>query len=258
VRNHEKPRSSARAWRGRIRLVERDVDSDPALAERWGRSIPVLEIGGALAFKVKLSASEFERKFARMAEEWSRARELGGALYRIEGGALVAQLFVLSGPDAGKSVRAARRRQGRTLARVRRHAQARLDQPPARALRVRGGEWFVVDDGSRNGVLVDKKRVPRARLADMQEFQLGSCSMRFRASGASSAMPSSASSAACIGRAAGAKSRPPRPAKISCSRTSSARGRRRAALDDEPAAPAPPRTAPFLAADPSRRALRPT
>jgi hypothetical protein len=57
---------TARPWR----LEERDIERDPALFERFGRSIPVLEIGGRVAFKGRLTRGEFERKFARLAAEW--------------------------------------------------------------------------------------------------------------------------------------------------------------------------------------------
>jgi thioredoxin-like negative regulator of GroEL len=46
-------------------LREVDIDSDPALAERYGRSIPVLEIEGRPAFKGRLTAEELRRKVDR-------------------------------------------------------------------------------------------------------------------------------------------------------------------------------------------------
>ena len=55
-----------------FRLVEIDVDTSPALQALHGRSVPVLAIGGRPAFKGRLTAAEFERKYAR------RARELRG------------------------------------------------------------------------------------------------------------------------------------------------------------------------------------
>jgi hypothetical protein len=92
----------------------------------------------------------------------------------------VAQLFVLSGPDVGKSFGVSN---GDTLGRSpdciitlrdgsvsRRHAH--LEQ--------RGDSWYVVDDRSRNGVTVDGQRVERAELTDMQEFLLGELLLRFR------------------------------------------------------------------------------
>jgi len=53
----------------RCELREVDVDSDPVLAERYGRSVPVLEIGGRAAFKGRLTALELEAKIARALRE---------------------------------------------------------------------------------------------------------------------------------------------------------------------------------------------
>ena len=50
---------------GRIVVREVDVDSDRSLSERYGRSVPVLEIGGRPAFKGRLSAEELRRKVER-------------------------------------------------------------------------------------------------------------------------------------------------------------------------------------------------
>lgn len=63
-------------------LTEVDIDGDPELERRHGTSIPVLWIGGRLAFKGRLTAAELERKFARLAGEWDRARELAEGLAR--------------------------------------------------------------------------------------------------------------------------------------------------------------------------------
>ncbi len=65
--------------RGEYQLSEVDIDSDAQLVQRWGHSIPVLEIGGQIAFKSKLTPADFERKFERLAEEWRHARALGRA-----------------------------------------------------------------------------------------------------------------------------------------------------------------------------------
>ena len=46
-------------------LREVDVDSDPALARRYGESVPVLEIAGRPAFKVRLSREDLRRKIER-------------------------------------------------------------------------------------------------------------------------------------------------------------------------------------------------
>ena len=57
--------------RARVRvpfeLVEVDIEHDAELLARHGRSIPVLEIAGRVAFKGRLRAADFERKFARLA-----------------------------------------------------------------------------------------------------------------------------------------------------------------------------------------------
>ncbi len=50
----------------RLELTEVDVESDPELERRHGRSIPVLEIAGRVAFKGRLTAEDFERKLARL------------------------------------------------------------------------------------------------------------------------------------------------------------------------------------------------
>ena len=52
-------------------LRELDIEQDPALRARVGLSIPVLAIGGRVAFKGRMDARDFEKKFAR------RVRELG-------------------------------------------------------------------------------------------------------------------------------------------------------------------------------------
>lgn len=51
------------------RLREVDIRSDPALEERFGRSIPVLEIAGRVAFKGRLMPGDFGRKLERIASE---------------------------------------------------------------------------------------------------------------------------------------------------------------------------------------------
>lgn len=50
-------------------LREVNIDGDPALVERFGLSIPVLEIAGRVAFKGRLSAADLERKLARADRE---------------------------------------------------------------------------------------------------------------------------------------------------------------------------------------------
>lgn len=48
-----------------FRLREVDIARDPELEARHGLSIPVLEIDGRPAFKGRLTAGDFERKYAR-------------------------------------------------------------------------------------------------------------------------------------------------------------------------------------------------
>ena len=96
----------------------------------------------------------------------------------------MAQIFVLSGPDVGRSFDV---RHGDTVGRspecsvplkhasVSRH-HARFEQD--------GERWSIVDTGSRNGVVVERRRVERAELADMQEFQVGELLLRFRSGAA--------------------------------------------------------------------------
>jgi glutaredoxin len=48
-------------------LEEVNVDSDPALKERYGLEIPVILINGVKSFKYRLTAAEFKRKLRRMA-----------------------------------------------------------------------------------------------------------------------------------------------------------------------------------------------
>lgn len=94
----------------------------------------------------------------------------------------MAQLFVLSGPEVGKSFRV---RAGDAVGRTsdtpitlkhasisRRHAHFECE----------GERWSLHDDGSTNGVLFQKARVQRLELVDGCEFQLGELFLRFRAS----------------------------------------------------------------------------
>ena len=49
-----------------VQLREVNIAGDAELEERYGLSIPVLEIAGRVAFKGRMTASEFERKFDRL------------------------------------------------------------------------------------------------------------------------------------------------------------------------------------------------
>jgi hypothetical protein len=48
-------------------LEEVNIDTDPALKERYGWEIPVILINNVKAFKYKLTADEFKRKLRRLA-----------------------------------------------------------------------------------------------------------------------------------------------------------------------------------------------
>jgi glutaredoxin len=63
----------------RFELEEVDIDRDDDLRRRFGHSIPVLEIGGRIAFKGRLTVPELERKFERLAGEWEGSRGAGAA-----------------------------------------------------------------------------------------------------------------------------------------------------------------------------------
>ncbi|HYG80258.1 MAG TPA: glutaredoxin family protein [Pyrinomonadaceae bacterium] len=47
-------------------LEEVNVETDPALKERYGWEIPVVLINGTKAFKYRLTADEFRRKLERL------------------------------------------------------------------------------------------------------------------------------------------------------------------------------------------------
>jgi glutaredoxin len=47
-------------------LEEVNIDTDPALLERYGWEIPVVLINNVKAFKYKLTADEFKRKLRRL------------------------------------------------------------------------------------------------------------------------------------------------------------------------------------------------
>ena len=52
-----------------------DIDTDPVLRERFGRSIPVLEIAGRVAFEGRLVAADLARAVERALHEREPARE---------------------------------------------------------------------------------------------------------------------------------------------------------------------------------------
>jgi hypothetical protein len=53
----------------RCSLREVDIDVAPELVERYGRSVPVLEIAGRAAFKGRLTVAELDEKIARALRE---------------------------------------------------------------------------------------------------------------------------------------------------------------------------------------------
>lgn len=106
------------------------------------------------------------------------------------------QIFVLSGPDVGKNFVV---RHGDDVGRTpeciitlkhasisRRHAHFERD----------GERWYVVDDGSRNGIIVAKTRSTRLELTDQMEFQLGELLLRFRLADPEGSAPGSKVSSA--------------------------------------------------------------
>jgi predicted component of type VI protein secretion system len=89
-------------------------------------------------------------------------------------------VFVLSGPDVGRSFDVTT---GATVGRNPDCAIILRDKSISRAhahFEEQGGRWFVVDDGSRNGVFVEGERSTRGELVDQQEFRVGEVLMRFR------------------------------------------------------------------------------
>lgn len=62
-------RADRKGTAGRWNLSVVDIDADPSLVERYGRSIPVLEIDGRAAFKGRLDAEDLERKVAAALRE---------------------------------------------------------------------------------------------------------------------------------------------------------------------------------------------
>ncbi len=50
-------------------LEEVNIETDPALIERYGLEIPVITINGVKAFKYRLNAAEFKRKIQRLARK---------------------------------------------------------------------------------------------------------------------------------------------------------------------------------------------
>jgi glutaredoxin len=62
-----KAQISAAACADEYILEEVNIADDPALTERYGWEIPVVEINGIKAFKYRLTAAEFKSKLRRLA-----------------------------------------------------------------------------------------------------------------------------------------------------------------------------------------------
>lgn len=97
------------------------------------------------------------------------------------------KLYVLSGPDVGKSFEvAAGALVGRDPECVVRLRDPSVSRHHARVERGDLG-WSIVDTQSRNGIHVEGRRVPQAALEDGAEFTLGEVLFRFRSDVASPA-----------------------------------------------------------------------
>jgi hypothetical protein len=123
---------------------------------------------------------------------------------------MTAHLYVLSGPDVGRSFEV---RPGDTIGRSPDCIITVRDPSVSRKhahLEQEGGTWYVVDDGSRNGVKVGDVRQRRAPIGDMDEFSLGELLLRFRDE-AQAAAPAAAPSPAPPPAAAPPPPPPPPP-----------------------------------------------
>jgi pSer/pThr/pTyr-binding forkhead associated (FHA) protein len=108
----------------------------------------------------------------------------------------MAQVFVLSGADIGRAFEV---KNGDTIGRstdcIVTLKDASISRRHAHLERMHNA-WFIVDDGSRNGVSIAGARVPRGELQDMSEFKVGEVLLRFRVTA-----PTSSESAAAIASA---------------------------------------------------------
>src|SRR5687767_9239087 len=102
----------------------------------------------------------------------------GGFATGVEGAK--AELFVLSGPDVGRSFEVLH---GSTVGRAPDRAVVLRDRSISRHhahFELAGGVWSIVDDGSTNGFIVDGSRRERAELTDLREFVIGEVLVRLR------------------------------------------------------------------------------
>jgi hypothetical protein len=92
----------------------------------------------------------------------------------------MARLYVLSGPDLGKSFEVA---PGATLGRATDCAAVMRDHSVSRQharIECHDDQWSIVDLDSRNGLVVNGKKTKHAELPDGIEFQVGEVLVRFR------------------------------------------------------------------------------
>jgi predicted component of type VI protein secretion system len=95
-------------------------------------------------------------------------------------GAARAELFVLSGPDVGRSFAVAH---GSSLGRSPDRTVVLRDKSISRNhahFECEDGQWSIVDDGSTNGFIVDGERSESARLTDLADFLIGEVLVRLR------------------------------------------------------------------------------
>ena len=121
------------------------------------------------------------------------------------------QIFVLSGADVGRSFDV---RAGDSLGRspecVVTLKDASISRRHARLEQV-DGEWFLVDEGSRNGIDAGAGRVKRAHLVDRMEVRLGEVLVRFRTESASAPAAGSSTIPSSPGAMAPARPASPQP-----------------------------------------------
>lgn len=65
---------------------EVDVDSDPVLAERFGECVPVLEVGGRLAFRARIRPGTLRRRLAQLERAWRQRGPGPGAAREVTEG----------------------------------------------------------------------------------------------------------------------------------------------------------------------------
>lgn len=119
-----------------------------------------------------------------------------------------AELFVLSGPDVGRSFPV---RHGSTVGRAPDRDVPLRDRSISRHhahFECQGEVWQIVDDGSTNGFFVDGARSKRAAIAELREFLIGEVLVRLRTSSAAPSPALEASSPAAPSVAQGPPGEP--------------------------------------------------